>query len=111
MVVHSRVLVPNLLAYFEQVLHPPFDVPGAGPEIFKQLLLLGFGHVAGEPLRLGVLALEKIRNEDDRLVVERCEERHETVGALVSLRSGAKGVVNVDYGACGIGGTRDVCKC
>jgi hypothetical protein len=66
--------------------HPPLD---KGPE---GGLVLG-ARVRAEPAGAAVVALEPVRDDDERV-----GQRREAVGALDGLRRGAEDVVYVDYG-------------
>lgn len=64
MLVHGGVLVRDLLPHFEQVVDRLLDAAWPRPKIFKGLLLLG--RVRRHPLGLDVVALEEVRDEDNR---------------------------------------------
>lgn len=104
--VHGRVVLvgDHVVPDAQQVGHRLVNVARPGPEVLKDLLLLG--RVGRHPLGLHVVALEQVGHQDDGR--GRGQVRREAVGALVCLRGGAEDVVDKYDGACGVCWARDV---
>lgn len=102
-VVDGRVAGSELLADGKKRLDALAKVGLGREEVTEGLLLLG--GVGGEPLGLGTVTLEEVREED-----EGTGQGGEEVGALDGLGPDAKDVVDGDDGLCSVTGADNVCK-
>lgn len=103
MLIHARPLLGHLPAHPQQFLGRPLGVRRPLDQRLELRLLLG--RVRGDPPVLGVVTLEQVGDEDERVA----QVLGQAVRALDRLVGEPEDVVDVDDGAGGIRRAGDIC--